>query len=433
MGLNVAKGVLTAPAATGSQTISLASNFDPRAIILWATYETADTAGATGTNGDGMLAIGCATYDGGTVQQWFASTFDDDATASAAEQPGFNTTACLSQVTAVGSTVDFVCTLTSMSTGATSEVILNWTDVPASQILVHYLILGGSDLTAARAGSWTAATASATQNITVNTGWGQPDLLMFCTSGWDSLGYPTTNSPDGSMMMGWAKSATERRTAVWKSDTSAASMTLGSYQTARAAAMFNAGVTLDTEIELSAKASWPVDGFQISYPDTASFTFRIGYLALKGTFTATIGSTTAPTAAAPQTTNLALASGTPVGAMLWSTMIPTNAAVDTTHSDLGGFVLGATTGPMRASPRSRRTTTTPTASPDAPSTAAKRSSDGSPTPPAADLRSRARRIPRSAAATSCSPGATRTRSPGSTSTSCSGLLQCRLCRPIVRG
>jgi hypothetical protein len=196
MGLNVAKGVLTAPAATGSQTISLASNFDPRAIILWATYETADTAGATGTNGDGMLAIGCATYDGGTVQQWFASTFDDDATASAAEQPGFNTTACLSQVTAVGSTVDFVCTLTSMSTGATSEVILNWTDVPASQILVHYLILGGSDLTAARAGSWTAATASATQNITVNTGWGQPDLLMFCTSGWDSLGYPTTNSPD---------------------------------------------------------------------------------------------------------------------------------------------------------------------------------------------------------------------------------------------
>jgi hypothetical protein len=291
-----------------------------------------------------MLAIGCATYDGGTVQQWFASTFDDDATASAAEQPGFNTTACLSQVTAVGSTVDFVCTLTSMSTGATSEVILNWTDVPASQILVHYLILGGSDLTAARAGSWTAATASATQNITVNTGWGQPDLLMFCTSGWDSLGYPTTNSPDGSMMMGWAKSATERRTAVWKSDTSAASMTLGSYQTARAAAMFNAGVTLDTEIELSAKASWPVDGFQISYPDTASFTFRIGYLALKGTFTATIGSTTAPTAAAPQTTNLALASGTPVGAMLWSTMIPTNAAVDTTHSDLGGFVLGATDG-----------------------------------------------------------------------------------------
>lgn len=342
MGLNVAKGVLTAPTSTGTQTISLPSNFDPKAIILWATYETADTSGSTGTNGDGMLAFGAATYDGATVQEWFASQFDDDATASAAEQPGFNTTACLSNVTAVGSVVDFVLTLSSMSTGGTSNVILNWTDVPASQILVHYIVLGGADITGARAGSWNTTTAVATENITVNTGFGQPDLIMFGTSGWNSTGFPS--NADGSLMMGWAKSATERRSGTFKSDTSAANMTLASYQTARAAAMFGASVTLDAELELSAKASWPTDGFQISYPDQATFAFRMGYLALKGTFTATIGSGTAPTSAAPQTQNLALASGTPVGAMIWSTMIGTNAAVDTTASDLGGFMLGAADG-----------------------------------------------------------------------------------------
>ena len=44
----VEKGTITAPAGTGQQTYNLGSAFNgilPRALILWATYETADADG----------------------------------------------------------------------------------------------------------------------------------------------------------------------------------------------------------------------------------------------------------------------------------------------------------------------------------------------------------------------------------------------------
>lgn len=34
MALNVAKGTFTQPGATGNQTVNLASNFDPKALIV---------------------------------------------------------------------------------------------------------------------------------------------------------------------------------------------------------------------------------------------------------------------------------------------------------------------------------------------------------------------------------------------------------------
>ena len=74
MALNVQVGLLTQPGATGNVTTNLAANFDPKAIIMWGTPDTADVdAGA-----DGSFTMGMATYRGSAVQQAYHSYFSLD-------------------------------------------------------------------------------------------------------------------------------------------------------------------------------------------------------------------------------------------------------------------------------------------------------------------------------------------------------------------
>ncbi len=334
MALNVKKGVLTAPAGTGNQTYTLPTGFDPKVVLLWATYETADAL----ADGDGIFALGACTYDGAAVQQWRLLHFDDDAVNSAVTVNGLNSTACLAAVTADGTTLDYEASLVSF---ASDNFILNWTNVPASQILVHYLALGGSDISAARCGFTTLTAAVATQDITVNAGFGQPDLMLFGAHGWNATGEVAN---DSRIMLGAAKSDTERRCALYAADDGSGNMALGSWHKDRALLFFGSTIVADGEADLSAKASWPADGYQINWIDQISFAFRLGWVALKGTFTASLGANTAPSGTPPINQDLALASGTPKGAILWGTHIPANASIDSTHADLGGFWMGAMDG-----------------------------------------------------------------------------------------
>lgn len=334
MALNAQKGVLTASTTNGqTNTVNLPAGFDLKALVFWAVNATAEGV----VDGTIRLGTGFATNNGGTIQQGYLLHYDLDGNGTSDIARGINTTAALKGLTASTPVVDYEMDVTTFSA---TQFVTTWTDAPTSAIKVHYMALGGSDITAARVGSFATTAAAATQNVTVASGFGQPDLMLFLTNVQTSL---TDAGGTAAFGVGAAKSATERRHASYYAADNAGNMDIRSWQGNRAIMTYTAAGAVDSEADLSAKASWPTDGFQLSYADQAASAFQVVYLALKGTFSATIGSQTAPTAAAPQTQNLT-SGGTPKGALFWGTPLPTTAGVDSSHADNGGFMVGATDG-----------------------------------------------------------------------------------------
>lgn len=337
MATQVEKGVFTANTSTGDQDITLAdSGLTPKLVILWASYDTAEGI----TNGDGIFSMGLATRDGGATQQGCIANFNDDAAGTSATVHDLNDSHVLRGITsdAIESTaIDYSCTLVSFGAGTFR---INWDNAPASAIKIHYWVMGGSDVTAARLVKTTTSTAAATQNVTVAASWGQPDLLIFMSHGYTSL----FSQNDARLMVGFAKSDTERAAFMHTFEDAAATMNLASWYRNDACMLFLGGSTsADAIVDISAKASWPTDGFQLAYDDQASLAFHFFALAIKGTFTCTIGTAEMQTAGGNQ--DLALASGTPKGALFVASEVPlTNGTIDTTHADLGGYCVGGTDG-----------------------------------------------------------------------------------------
>jgi hypothetical protein len=146
-------------------------------------------------------------------------------------------------------------------------------------------------------------------------------------------------------MLGFAKSNTERAAMLFTFEDASATMDLGAWYATNRCMIFmgSASSGKDAEVDLSAKASWPTDGFQLSYPDQASLAFHFAALAIKGTFTASIG--TAEMLTAGSTQDLALASGTPKGLILMTGETNlTDGTIDNTATDLGGFGVGFSDG-----------------------------------------------------------------------------------------
>lgn len=335
--MDLEKGVFTANTSTGDQTISLAdSGITPKAVILWAAYNTAEGI----VDGDGIFSFGMGTRRGGSTQQFYTCMFNDDNVGNAVTQNDMNSDAVLKGLTAPGNDVtatDYEATLVSFGAG---QFVINFSNAPASAIKIHYMVLGGSEISDAVVSTHALSTAVATQNITVASGFGQPDLVLTAAHNWTG----NYNENDTRFMFGAFKSDSERMCMNNDWQDAAATMALGSwFRTDAMAVMFGSAQTADGILDVSAKASWPTDGFQIAYDDQLSFAFTLGCLSLKGTFTATIGNSAHLTAGS--TLDLALASGTPEGALFYGSQVDLTAGtINTTAADLGGFFFGGTDG-----------------------------------------------------------------------------------------
>lgn len=329
MALSVEKGVITAPTVAGSQTITLPSGFNPKAVILWTSYQTA--AGNTGA--DGIFAIGFGTYRNGAAQVRCQGWFDDDGVGTSATGYDFSTTNILKGRSSP-TTVDFVCDLTSM---AETEIVLNWTDAPASAIKVHYLALGGSDITDALVDDVLISANGTTQSETVATGFGKPDLLLFINHDRDS---PSGGSGDAVLGFGAGYDDTAGAEALLKSLNANGSMNMGSGMKANRFGQRLVGVGIDGESNLDARANWPTDGFQFTKPDAYTLSNRVSYLALRGSFKVAIGRSTTITTGS--TVTLTGAAGTTAKCLLlFHTNVPQSDTIDITHADLGYFGVGA--------------------------------------------------------------------------------------------
>ncbi len=332
MALNVKAGTLAPPASNGgTTTISLGAGFDPKALIVFAGNRLSAGVDATGT----MVSLGFATKDGGAIQQGYVENYDQDNSGTAVLVHGINTTRCVMNASA-GATVIAEAHVAAAGDWTDSQIVLTWPTTSTTMTAATYLVLGGSDITAARCGEFPMTTAAATQDVVVATGWGRPDLLMFQPSNLTALG----NVANSHMQhgLGIAKSDTDRVCSLFHGIHAHTSNVKYSYQKARALLSFVApGSTVDAEADLSGRLSWPTDGFQLAYADQAASAFRVLYLALKGSFTSTIVNPSTLTTGTTQD----LAHGSPPKAfMSCSTLVPAVDTVESAHAQLGGLSFG---------------------------------------------------------------------------------------------
>lgn len=341
MALNVQLEVFSSTNTTGNKTISLAANFDPKAIIVWGTPQTAD-----GTAASYLFSYGYATYRSSAVVQRAHYIKGLDAQAIADTSYGYATDAVLVHYsTAVGSaTRDVEIDLVSMATGATSNVILNVVNAHASAIRIFVLILGGSDITDALVGDMTTGTASATVDETVVAGFGKPDLVFFgCTNDAGAL----DAAGDACISYGFAKQGEAGRMQRFaQTDGNTASIVAAQQRGDRCIGFLQNGGgssiflgRLETTV-----ASWPTDGFRMLLDATSALNAFVSYLALRGTFQSATGETSAPTSGSPPVTQDNAAGFVPkLGYLLnWSRIASTAiATADTTAADLVSMGIGA--------------------------------------------------------------------------------------------
>ena len=338
MALNVDVGTITQPGSIGTQKTTLANDFDLKALILYTSGLASD---GTATAGD--HCIGAATDRGGTASQWYHGTHIQDGNVSMQVGRWNNTTDIikLNLRTDTSAIVDceiaFVEFTTEAGSSNNNAFTVNWQDLhTTASIKVGYIALGGSDITDALCGSFTGNGTTSTQDVTVTAGFGQPDLLLFCGPGVHALG---EGSGDALFHMAFAKSATARRATSVILDDANAVTTLQFWQGDKAIRGTFVGEPDDGIADLSAKASWPTDGFQLTWSDLSDNPWN--YLALKGTFQSAVGSNSCPTAGSPPVNQDNDAGFVPKLGMVWGGNLPTSASVDTTHADLGQIYVGA--------------------------------------------------------------------------------------------
>jgi len=344
VGIVVEKGTITAPAATGQQTYNLGSAFNgilPRALLLWATYETADAD----TDGNAIFSLGFGTYRGSVVQQAFHACVSVDGGTAASTDVSLDTDAVLEGLTVEGTEAtarDYSVDLVSLNSGTPSTFVLDWTDAPASQILVHYWIIGGSDVDDAVVGSFAMGIAVATQDVPLPSGFGTPDandLILFLNHGFSSAYLRN----DANISLGACKGdGSSPRSTVFVDADNAPLMSCSSYQIAHGLVAV-AVTSVNAEADVTSGA--PTDNFRLSYSDQAPSAILVKYLVIRLGSGATldIGSNTAPTASPPQTQDNATG-GTPKGALVWGNNLTTTTLVNIDHADLGAFMIGGTDG-----------------------------------------------------------------------------------------
>ena len=339
MAVKAKKGVITAPVSNGgtvnTDLSAVFSASEPiRAILFFAQRSTAEEHVA----GDSSFAKGFASNDGGSIQQVYQtlSTTNNVGTTENSYYRGnasfviklVDVTSATTATTLLTCAVttfnddDFTCTFATTSSGTK----------------IHYLALGGADITAARCGDFATTAAVATQDVTINAGFGQPDLVLF------SPGNATTNTDaaSGNGAVGFAADTggSDTRGSCTVSGDAANNAVTNQNQGSNIP-IFSANST-NAVATLSGILNWPTDGFELSYSDQASVGVLVQYLALRGTFTKAVTDGTARTTTG--TTTHSLASGTARAALMWGGALATAAGERTADADLGGFFFGATDG-----------------------------------------------------------------------------------------
>lgn len=328
MALNVKKGTFVL-ASTDSGTKQVRGvGFQGKALLLWAgNSPTADEAWAV----DVRLSVGFAD-DVGSVAN--VACFDEDGAASQNTGRFGGNDMVLRGVKASGSNVVVGFAL-GFSAWDADGFDLTVSTAPVANMLIHYLVLGGSDITKARKFEFNPAVA-ASQDVTVEAGAGKPDLVFTISPGLASAGGTPSNA--GGLAFSVFNKAIERAALMLSGQDGTATMQGVSYLNAKAVTT-PAAAALDSIGDIDVLINWPTDGVRFLWEDTSAAATRTVFgLALYGTFQSKVGLASSPTSAGNQDLD---AGFPPLASLFFTDHLPTHTTLDSTHADGHGMSLGA--------------------------------------------------------------------------------------------
>jgi hypothetical protein len=259
--------------------------FTPKAIIFWWTRET-----SYGTAVGIRVGYGFATHDGGAYQNYGVAFASDDAATTSNAGRRRSAQYSIIMLSNGDPTRSAQASVTSFSADGFT---LNWANNEARADIIHYIALGGADLTNARANSFSLSTSTGTQDIT-GVGF-QPDFAMYLWSFTEGVDASTSDAEIG---MGFAASSTKRGAIVAVSEDNHGTMhTWQQQRTDSCILLMNpTDGSQDAVVDFNQFLS---DGFRVSKSDAPAASTPVFYLALKGGYY-DVGSLNSPTSAGNQ-------------------------------------------------------------------------------------------------------------------------------------
>lgn len=304
-------GHLTADATgtpSATQTVS-GLGFTPVAIIMWAQGRTATGWGAAANQ---QQFTG---WSDGTTHRAMASASEDNSTTADAQRRLSTKVCCF---------IDVAGTVTKEATVAfaSGQFTLTWTTNDATAYLIHYLVIGGSDVQA-KVASFGAGSAAANES---ETGVGFQPTAMFLMGGNSSDDTSNTSSSWG---IGAVDSAGHQWMHAERVRDNNVANTSWRYQRTDSciATMGNA-----SESQRASFVSFDADGFTLNWKQVASQNFA--YLCLKG-LQSFAGAFNKATGGAPASQSVTGVGFTPVAVMFSTFATTSTTAIQT--SERHGF------------------------------------------------------------------------------------------------
>ena len=336
MALNIKCVTLTqSGTGTGSQTIELGDNFDPKAAIVVAAPVASD-----GIAQHASMAVGFCTFRGAAVQQNHTDIFAEDAVGTADTYNRTNTDAVAILMDGTGA-ADMTVTCTGMTTGVGADITFNITGAhTTTNVRLFIMVFGGDDLVDAQAHSFNIAAGTGAQDVTLGSGFGHPDVVFFTST---AFGDGTAGNAGATLSIGFGiRGGSSRSIAFASADGSATEATAQRINNNAAAFVTSDTFTAENVFTLAAEAGWPTDGYEIN-KTTASANEAIHGLALRFStdVTVTDGEGSMPTSGGlPVTQDLAVGSSTPKGLLVLHTRQTTANTSDTTSTNAALLAVG---------------------------------------------------------------------------------------------
>jgi len=269
MSLSAAVGSFnTGTGAVSSTVVVSGLSFQPKLVLLWWNGRT-DTVDAVGRR-DHQRGFGAAVS---TTDRRNMTSCSDDTPTTMVTNHAHDDTECVF-LTTIADAIDGKLDLQSMDSGGFTLVV---DDVFIASYRVHYLALGGDDLTNVEGGNFAKATGTGNQDVTSVSF--QPDLvLLFATRQTTLAG---TIAGDSDLMFGAAISSSEQ--AVWLAGSNDAANTsvCKSYCLAGECAAFMAAAMTSTT-DRGTFVAMLSNGFRINWTENAGAAQIIQYIAIKG-------------------------------------------------------------------------------------------------------------------------------------------------------
>jgi hypothetical protein len=267
--VDVAKGTFLSHTSNGSTRSVTGLSFQPKLVFLWTVMRSAVGI----TRSASVINFGAATSS--SDQGWCAYSSDDTPTTMNTGRYQ-RTDSCIGHIDSGTPTLQGYATFTSMNSDGFT---VTWTDALTVAWDIHYLAIGGSDLTAAKVGNFSVTSAGSTPATQDVTGVGfQPTAYMLFGIG---LGATSSLTANANFHIGAADGSRQWAQATADEDNVPTSLGASTFSGSEVLRIIEPTTqAIDAQ---AAHSSFLSDGFQINITNRPAADTTVFYVATQST------------------------------------------------------------------------------------------------------------------------------------------------------